>query len=127
MELPGAEVGGAGGGDGAKEIDVTGPCGGKVGGAGDGRMIGVGVIEADDVEGSLRGMAIGVEDGEGIDEVAVAKAGGVGKVFGGTCFDDFDVALARAADEDAAAFARIFGGGVAADLIEGFFRDKELE
>src|ERR1035437_7599801 len=111
-KLPGADFAGAGGGNGEDEVEVMGPGEGEVGGAGDGRMIGVRMVETDDVEGLPGGVAVGAQDGEGVEGVAVAKAGGLGEVFGGQRFGDFDLAGAGAADEDAAALTRIFRGGV---------------
>ena len=106
-----------------------GPGEGEVGGTGGGGVVGMGVVEADDVETGLRGLAVGVEDGEGVDGVTVVKACGVGEVFGGECEVDFDGCgwggQEVAAEEDAAAFTGIFGGGVALKQSENVGRQYE--
>ena len=107
-------------GDGGDDVGAAEPVGfGEVGGGPLGGVVGVGVVEADDVEAELAAFALGGDELLRRDVVAVVGAVGAG-VTGTEEVGDGEVLLVGVAEEDAAALVRVGLFAVGAEgVVEG--------
>ncbi len=111
---------------GGDDVGAAEPVGfGEVGGGPLGGVVGVGVVEADDVEAGLAGLALGGDEFLRGDVVAVVGAVGAG-VAGAEEFGDGEVCRSAGfAEQDAAALVGVGFFAVGAELVvERMWADK---
>ncbi len=108
---------------GGDEVSAAEPVGfGEVGWGPLGGVVGVGVVETYDVEACGAGFALGLDQLERRDAIAVVGAVGAG-VAGAEEFFDLDACWGSTAEQDAAALMRVGFFAVGAELVVEVLRD----
>src|SRR5215472_6031967 len=127
-EEEGVGVGGVAYGDGGDDVGAAEPVGfGEVGVGPLRGVVGVGVVEADDVEALVAGLALGGDELFGSDVVAVVRGIGA-RVAGAEKRGDADGGGLGFAEENAAAFVGVGGFAVGAEVVvEGLGEDEGHE